>query len=109
MGLAGGRLALAVGPQALPHQQHVVQTGNNGEQESSPQESKPGNRDPSHGIHQQQHDKKHRRHLGEGIGLAKNAGAKITQPGRNIEHGAHRHNADVPRENQHRKLPWDLV
>src|SRR6266496_1214070 len=105
----GRSLALAVGSQALSHHEHIVQAGNDGEKESRSEKRQPGNRHPGQRMHQQQHHEKHSRYLGEGIGLAKNTGTKIPQTSSNVEHGANRHDADVPRENQHSELPGDFV
>ncbi len=65
--------------------------------------------DPARMFDLKQKDKKNRSYLGKRIGLAKDAGAEITQAGNGIEHGAGAQNGDVATEHQHRVLPGNLV
>ena len=49
----------------------------------------------------QQHGS-HRGNLGQGIGLAEEAGAELPPPHRRIENGRHHQDPHIPAEDQHR-------
>src|SRR6202521_6438319 len=67
--------------QAVLHQQCVVQGGDDGENKRRAQEDGSRNPDPAYGLDQQQQDEEDGGHLGEGVGFAEDAGAKIAQAG----------------------------
>ena len=60
-------------------------------------------------MHLQQHHEHDCRKLGKGIGLPKNARAKIAQSGNRVQNGAYQKNADIAAEDHYRKLPWNFV
>src|SRR5580700_7479665 len=57
---------------------------------------------------EQQHEK-HSGDLRKRVRLAENAGAKIPQPGNREQHSTGGKNRGVPAEDQHGKLPGNLV
>src|SRR5258708_32735845 len=95
--------------QAAPHKIDVVKRGENGEEERCAEKKPSREPYPVFSMHLKKHDKKHRRHLREGVGLAKNAGPEVAQPRYGVEHAADEKNADVSRENQHREFPRNEI
>src|ERR1700685_139371 len=86
-----------------------MQRGDDGKGESGAQKCGAGDPSPAYAVDLQQENEKDRGDLRKRVGLAKNAGAKIAQSGDGKEHGAGGEDGNVAAENQHRKLPLNLV
>src|SRR5208337_2169012 len=91
--------------QPVLHQKCVVYSGDDGEDKSGAQEGGARNPDPTHGLDQQQQNEEDRGDLGEGVGFAEDAGAKIAQAGNHEQNAADQHDGDVAAEDHDRIFP----
>src|SRR4029077_8607889 len=74
-----------------------------------PQKDGACNRDPPRRLDAIQHYEKDRGNLRKRVGLPENAGPEITESSDGIQHGAGGKNGNVAAEDQHSKLPRNLV
>ena len=88
---------------------HVVQRGDDREEEGCAKKNRARNPYPTYRFHFKQKDEKQRADLRKGIGLAEDAGAEIPQSGDREQDGAGGENRYVAAENHNRELPRNLV
>src|SRR5208282_387051 len=98
----GGR---PVRMQPVLHQKCVVHGGDDGEDKGGSQEGGARDPHPAYGLDEQQQDEENRGHLGEGVGFAEEAGAKIAQAGNHEQHAADQQDGDVAAEHHDRIFP----
>src|SRR5262245_26558592 len=82
------RTCCTTGAQPLADEQHVMQARNDSERKGGPQKGDARDGNPSRLVHLQEQREKDRSHLGEGVGLAKDAGPEIPQAGDRVQHRA---------------------
>src|SRR6266568_7867014 len=107
--VVGRRRSPVIRMQPLSDQQDIVKSGQNRKGESGAQKTEARNRYPSSWTQFHQQHKKDSGHLRERVRLAKNARAKIAQPGDSIENCAGTEDRDVAAEDDHGELPGDLM
>ena len=95
--------------QSVLDQNHVMQSGNDGEEESRAKEDRAGNPDPLDWFDLQQQHEKHSADLRERIGFSKNAWPEITQPSDGEQDSACRQDGDIATEDEYGVLPRNLV
>src|SRR6476646_8102013 len=95
--------------QALTYKKHIVHRRHHGESDGGMEKRSLREPDPTVMLDLEQHHEKNRRHLGKGVGLAKDAGTEVTQAGDGVEYRAGKKDRYIATENQYGVLPGNLV
>ncbi len=93
------------GMQTMLHQKGVMHSGNDGKDEGCAEKDFGRHIDQEDGFDEQEEDEENGSDLGESIGLAEDAGAKIAQAGDHEKHAADEQNRDVAAEHEDGVFP----
>src|ERR1700728_2298340 len=104
-----GGQGMSVFAQALLHQNDIMQRCNDSEEKSGSKKLSARDPDSAPGPNLEQKDEKYCSDLREGVGLAKNTGTKIPQPGDGEQNRTGGENRNVPAEDHYGELPRDLA
>src|SRR5271165_2951206 len=95
--------------QTLLHQNDVVQRRDDGEDKGGSKKYRARDPNPAQRTNLKQKDEENSADLREGVGLAKNTGAEVSQPSNREQHCAGGKNRNITAEDQHGEFPRDLV